>query len=204
MNSSKIVSILFYILMFDFITFVIFYFIILMSHKLFTKAKKDKKHAFIPFYNLYILLEIAKMPVYYYPLYLLPLINIILFEVTCYKLAKVFKLTKKQIIKLLLLPIVYLPILSNSNIEYVQENDEFYIDDILPIIKTQEELNAINKEVEVENKVDSIFKTEQKVREKVPTYKATSKVKIVSVKPVNIKKSLLSDKEDDKIEIVEL
>lgn len=58
--------------------------------KMFVKAGRPGWDAIIPFYNVYVLIKIAKQPGWWFILYFIPLVNIAVSLIVAIKLAKAF------------------------------------------------------------------------------------------------------------------
>lgn len=65
-------------------------FSIISYWKLFVKAGKPGWAVLIPFYNLYVMIEIAKKPGWWLLLYFIPIVNIVVSLIVAINLAKVF------------------------------------------------------------------------------------------------------------------
>lgn len=211
--------------LFALFTLILSIFVTATSWKLFEKAGRNAVEAFIPVYNLVVLLQIAEIPSYFFFTLLVPGLNIILLIFVEYKLAILFKVSKKFMIGMILCPIVFIPMLAHGHFIYKEPEEDIFISvsDEMPTILSQEQIDAINREESKEPKVDNIFRTEIKEREDVPTYKSqetkfknknfdsVQEVKpetIEKVEPIKAKdieeKNKLKFIDDEKIEIVEL
>lgn len=154
--------------------------VIIFGKTIFKKAKKDVKSYKIPFLNLFTLLEIVDMTSYFGVLLFIPILNFIPLVMMSYKLGKVFKTSFMFKLGLLLLPIIFIPLLSKGNYKYKADLEEKFLG--LESVKqdnvnllTQEDIKEVNNAVERENnekKVDSIFKGEFELKEKPAPYKA--------------------------------
>ena len=221
----QLANVMIFLGLFALFTLVLSIFVTATSWKLFEKAGRNVGEAFIPVYNLVVLLQIAEIPSYYFFTLLVPGLNIILLIFVEYKLAKLFKVSKPFMWGMILCPIVFIPILAHGHFIYMElEEEEVYTDvsDEMPTVLSQEEIDAINREEIKENKVDNIFKSEIKQREQVPTYKSKevnvnqvvndlpeAKPEVIKrVEPVKAKDIEEAKKakfvEEEKIEIVEL
>lgn len=92
--------------------------------KIFKKANRSGISAFIPFYNLVILLEITNSPKWYFLFLLIPGINFIFYVIIMFSLASSFRKNKLFALGLTFLPFVFYPILGFSNSEYIGINLE--------------------------------------------------------------------------------
>ena len=220
----QLANVMIFLGLFAIFTLVLSIFVTATSWKLFEKAGRSALEAFIPVYNLVVLLQIAEIPSYYFFTLLVPGLDIILLIFVEYKLAKLFKVSNAFMWGMFLCPIVFIPMLAYGHFVYKEPEEEVFISvsDEMPTVLSQEEIDAINREEAKEPKVDNVFKSEIKQREYVPTYKS-QEVKIkqnlnnaVEVKPEVIKrvepvkaKDIEEERktkfvDDEKIEIVEL
>lgn len=146
--------------------------------KVFKKANKGEKTAYYPIVNLFTMLEVAEISTYYGILFFIPIIN---FFVLCYmsiKLGKQFNTGTLYIIGLLFLPIIFYPLLFNSNKEYKGKDLETFkaLDNAKNEsinLMSQAEIDASNNIVEPESPViDSVFKGKVETMQEVKPYKA--------------------------------
>ena len=86
--------------------------------RVFTKAGQPGWAALIPFYNLYVLLQVAGKPGWWLILLLIPLVNIVIGIMTLAALAAKFGKGVGFTIGLILLPIVFYPILGFGGAQY--------------------------------------------------------------------------------------
>ena len=220
----QLANVMIFLGIFALFTLVLSIFVTATSWKLFEKAGRSVGEAFIPVYNLVVLLQIAEIPSYYFFTLLVPGLDIILLIFVEYKLAKLFKVSNAFMWGMILCPIVFIPILAHGHFIYKEPEEEVFISvsDEMPTVLSQEEIDAINREEAKEPKVDNVFRTEIKQRENVPTYKSKeNKTKpnfddnielkpevIKRVEPVKAKDIEDAQKakyvEEEKIEIVEL
>jgi len=87
--------------------------------KIFTKAGKPGWAAIIPIYNLVVLLEIIKKPLWWIILLLIPIVNFIVIIIVYVELAKAFGKGVGFAIGLILLGIIFFPILGFGDAKYV-------------------------------------------------------------------------------------
>lgn len=90
--------------------------------KIFKKANRSSISAWIPLYNLNVLLEIVNLSKFYFVLLLIPFINIYALYKIMMGLAKFFRKSKLFGLGLFILPIVYIPILAFDESEYMGIN----------------------------------------------------------------------------------
>ena len=86
--------------------------------RIFTKAGQPGWAALIPFYNLYVLLQVAGKPGWWLILMLIPLVNLVILIITLSALAAKFGKGVGFTIGLILLPIVFYPILGFGGAKY--------------------------------------------------------------------------------------
>lgn len=219
----QITNVMIFLGFFALFTLVLSILVTATSWKLFEKAGRLVGEAFIPIYNLVVLLQIAEIPSYFFLTFLVPGLNIVLLIFVEYKLAKLFKVSKGFMWGMFLCPIVFIPMLAHGHFVYKEPEEEVYISvsDEMPTILSQEEIEALNKQEVNEPKVDNIFKSEIKQRESVEPYKSkkiksNNNYKVEEIKPEIIKrvepvkaKDIEEQRkskfiEEEKIEIVEL
>lgn len=87
--------------------------------KIYTKAGQPGWAAIIPFYNFWVLLKIVQRPGWWMILYFIPFVNIIIFLVLMFDLAKAFGKGAGFAIGLILLSIIFLLILAFGDAQYV-------------------------------------------------------------------------------------
>lgn len=86
--------------------------------KIFKKANRSGISAWIPIYNIFILLEITNKPKWYLLLMFIPIINLIIYVNIYFSLARTFRKSTLFTIGMLILPFIFLPILAFSDNEY--------------------------------------------------------------------------------------
>ncbi len=153
----------------------------LFGSKLYKKANKRTSDAIIPIYNLFVLIQITEIPIFYFLLFLFPVINILLIIYIEYKLYKIFGASLPFLFGLIFLPFIFIPMLSFGKYKYKNRLDkekEEAEDKILiessPILMSEEEINKLNNEEIKVNDIDSIFKSDAIVEEDITPYKASS------------------------------
>ncbi len=156
--------------------------IMLGGSKIFKKAAKSEKMAVIPILNLFTMLEVAEISTFWGILLFVPVANVFVIAIMSYKLGGVFNTGTIFKLGLVLLPIIFYPALAFSKYEY-KLSDEAYFRELDNVRKeninlmTEDEIKVENEtpltEVEEEQKnVDSIFKSDMSMMEKVAPYKA--------------------------------
>jgi len=120
------------------VALIIVFFLISLG-KIFKKADKNPLLAFIPFYNILILLQIVYLPSYYLLLLLIPIINLYPLIKIPIELGRTFRKNKGFIAGLFFLPIVYYPLLAFRENRYVGMNEEKVNSIVLEELEEQEE-----------------------------------------------------------------
>lgn len=147
--------------------------------KLFDKALKGAKNAYIPIINLFVMLEIGEISTFLGILLFIPGINLIILVLMSYKVGKVFEKSDGFILGMMFLPIIFYPLLFRSDLKYKYKDENYFLaldsaraDNIN--LMTQDEIQEINntKEENTQQLVDSIFKSELEMIEPTETYKA--------------------------------
>ncbi len=105
----------------SFIYFVLLVLIIISWWKVFTKAGKPGWASIIPIYNIIVLLDIVKRPVWWLILLLIPIVNIVIGIIVIFDLAKAFGKGTGFALGLLFLGIIFLPILAFGDAQYQPE-----------------------------------------------------------------------------------
>lgn len=106
--------------------------------KIFQKADKKFRDAWIPFYNIYLLIKITNLSNIYFLLMFVPFINIFAIYQLNTKLALVFKKSSKFKWGLIFLPFIFYPMLGFSKDRYIGINEEKVEEIVLPdLIKEQ-------------------------------------------------------------------
>jgi signal peptidase I len=97
---------------------------------IFEKAGRQGWETLVPFYNLYVFLQIIKKPLWWYALLLFPFINVFVYMLMLVELAKCFnKFGLGEQFLAVVVPFIYLPVLGFS------ENEKFVDPDDRPEIK---------------------------------------------------------------------
>jgi hypothetical protein len=92
--------------------------IIVSVWKIFTKAGKPGWAAIIPIYNIIVLLEIVKKPLWMLILYFIPVANLIVSIIVFVELSNKFGKSGGFAAGLILLPIIFFPILAFGSAKY--------------------------------------------------------------------------------------
>ena len=96
---------------------------IIATWKIFTKAGEKGWKSIIPIYNTYIFFKITWGNGWFFLLMLIPFVNIVIYIITLWKLAKVFDKGVGFFIGLLLLETIFTLILGFGSAEYVGIQD---------------------------------------------------------------------------------
>src|SRR6267378_3587340 len=106
-------------LVFLFIWLALIVLIVASMWKIFTKAGKPGWACLIPFYNLYVLIEIGGKPGWWLLLYFIPIVNIVISILVLVGVAENFGKGAGFAIGLIFLAMIFYPILAFSDAQYV-------------------------------------------------------------------------------------
>jgi hypothetical protein len=84
----------------------------------FTKANEEGWKAIIPFYNIYVLLRIVGREGWWLILFLIPIVNVVVWIIVSLDLAKSFGRSGAFAVGLILLPFIFAPILGFGSATY--------------------------------------------------------------------------------------
>ena len=160
------------------ITFTRSILIMLGGKNIFKKAHKGEKTAYYPIINLFTMLEIVDMSIFWGILFFVPGVNLIVLMIMSYKLGTVFNTSFGFKMGLVFLPICFYPLLFISDKQYKISDEEYFkaldnAKDESINLMTQDEINAENNEIVDEGPiVDSVFKSDLQLMEKPVPYKA--------------------------------
>jgi hypothetical protein len=93
--------------------------VIIAVWQVYTKAGKPGWACLIPFYNVYVLLEIVGRPGWWLVLYFIPVIDVFVWIIVVWELAKSFGKSGGFAIGLLFLPFIFYPILGFGSARYL-------------------------------------------------------------------------------------
>ena len=93
--------------------------VIVSIWKIFEKAGKPGWAAIIPIYNMIVLLEIVKKPIWWIVLMLIPLVNIVVAIIVYVELAKAFGKSAGFGIGMIFLSFIFLPLLAFGDDQYL-------------------------------------------------------------------------------------
>ena len=160
------------------ITFTRSILIMLGGKNIFKKAHKGEKTAYYTIINLFTMLEIVDMSIFWGILFFVPGVNLIVLMIMSYKLGTVFNTSFGFKMGLVFLPICFYPLLFISDKQYKISDEEYFkaldnAKDESINLMTQDEINAENNEIVDEGPiVDSVFKSDLQLMEKPAPYKA--------------------------------
>lgn len=106
------------------ILIVLFIVTLIALMKVFKKANRSGIAAYIPFYNLWVLLEIVNKPKIYIVLLLIPIINLIFYFQVIVALGKAFRKPSVFTLGMVFFPLIFIPILGFGGSEYIGINSE--------------------------------------------------------------------------------
>lgn len=160
-------------------TFFMSILIVLCGKNIFKRASKGEKTALYPVINLFTMLEISDTSTFLGILFFVPILNLIVISIMSYRLGGVFGTGLFFKIGLIVCPIIFYPLLSRSDKPYKLSDQEYF--KVLNNLRseninlmTQEEIELQNQEESEDDnvEVDSIFKSNIQMMEKVAPYKA--------------------------------
>ena len=93
-------------------------FCIVTMWKIFTKAGKPGWASIIPIYNVFVMLDIAGKPAWWFLLFLIPFVNFIVGILVIAGIAANFGKGGGFVVGMILLPIVFYPILAFGSAQY--------------------------------------------------------------------------------------
>ena len=93
-------------------------FLIVTMWKIFTKAGKPGWASLIPIYNVFVMLDIAGKPAWWFILFLIPFVNLIVSILVIAGIAANFGKGGGFVVGMILLPIVFYPILAFGSAQY--------------------------------------------------------------------------------------
>jgi hypothetical protein len=104
--------------LFLFIQLALIVFFVVTMWKIFTKAGKPGWACIIPIYNIFVLLDIAGKPAWWFILFLIPVVNLIVMILVLAALAANFGKGGGFVVGLIFLPIIFYPILAFGSAQY--------------------------------------------------------------------------------------
>ena len=94
---------------------------LIANWKIYAKAGKPGWAAIVPVYNIVVLLEIVKKPVWWIFLFFIPFVNLIMAIIVMHNLAKSFSKDVGFTIGLIFLPFIFYPILGFGKATYINQ-----------------------------------------------------------------------------------
>ena len=104
--------------MFFIIELALILFMVVTMWKIFTKAGKPGWASIIPIYNIFVMLDIAGKPAWWFLLFLIPFVNFIVGILVIAGIATNFGKGGGFVVGMILLPIVFYPILAFGSAQY--------------------------------------------------------------------------------------
>lgn len=98
--------------------------VIISMWKLYEKANKPGWASIVPIYNIIVLLEIVRKPLWWIALLLIPIANIVFLILIYIELAKVFGKDSSFAVGLILLSPVFIGILGFGNAKYIYADQQ--------------------------------------------------------------------------------
>lgn len=92
---------------------------IISMWKIFVKANKPGWAAIVPFYNSYVMVEIAKKPTWWFGMMFVPLANFVFIIMIINGLVKNFGKSEGFTVGVIFLPYVFFPILAFGDAKYI-------------------------------------------------------------------------------------
>ena len=92
---------------------------IISMWKIFVKANQSGWAAIVPFYNYYVMIEIAKKPTWWFGMMFVPLANIVFTIMIINALVKNFGKSEGFTVGVIFLPYVFFPILAFGDAKYI-------------------------------------------------------------------------------------
>lgn len=116
----------------SFIAFMILFFLfyigiialmIISMWKIFVKANKPGWAAIVPFYNSYVMVEIAKKPTWWFGMMFVPLANFVFIIMIINGMVKNFGKSEVFTVGVIFLPYVFFPILAFGDAKYIDSEN---------------------------------------------------------------------------------
>ncbi len=122
--------------------------------KIFKKADKSSWKGLIPIYNLIPLLEVVHLPLYYFFLLLIPVVQLFPMVRIAQNMAQSFKKDHKFAMGLLFLPFIFYPLLAFTEDKYIGINE----DEVEEVV-----IQDLVREKVVTTQPSAILKTDQSI-----------------------------------------
>ena len=161
--------------------------IMLVGKSIFISARKGEKAAFYPVINLFTMLEVCEINTFWGILLFVPVLNLIILVMMSYELGVVFNKSMGFRFGLILMPLVFYTWLSISDKAY-KLGDHDYFKQMESAkgesinLMTEDDIRQVNQTYDKDDnvEVDSIFKSDVQMMEKVAPYRA-AKIDLFSV-----------------------
>ncbi len=195
---STFTSVLIKVIVIMFLLFTLIYIILVQIYfeRLFRKHNFPGYYNKIPLYNLAVLLKIVSLPPMYVVLFLIPVVNFIFILYVNNKLCLLYKKPSKVFFQMIYMsPIAFdrfIPDpkkseearrrmeLEKQRLEEIKRLErEKSMKESTPNLLSEEEYKELNKQLVENVEVDNIFKTPEKNRDDVVTYKAIDTKKLI-------------------------
>lgn len=170
--------------------------LIFCYYKLFEKNGEKGWKAFIPIYNMYILMNIASMNPFSLFLLLIPIVNLFVLALLSVNLANKYNKGALFAIGLLFLPFIYYPILAFSKLD-LEEQMDFSIKDKEPLASQIKE-NEMIENIDLKKEQEVPFKANIETREPV-----SKKEKEEINTPDSFKEISTKEKDEDTLSTLE-
>lgn len=121
------------LIVFFFIFSFLLVFMIICHWKIFTKAGQEGWKCLIPFYNIYVQLQIAKQPTIWLLYFFIPFANIYFAVKHIHGLSKAFGKDIAFTLGLIFLPFIFYAILAFGNTRYIYNNEDKLLNEIQEI-----------------------------------------------------------------------
>lgn len=152
--------------------------LMLGGKNIYQKASKKPTTVLYPIVNLFTMLEITEISIFWGILFFVPGLNVLVIMAMFYKLGSVFGCKLPYKLGLAILPIIFYPMLAFSDKQYKVADQEYFKmlvgarkQDLN--LMTEQDIQELNKApVPEEPKVDSIFKDVKPMKEDIQPYKA--------------------------------
>lgn len=155
--------------------------------KIFKKAGKPGWACIVPIYSNIVMLEIAKLPLWYIILFFIPIANIyVLFKIKI-EMAKKFGKSSGFGVGMTLLPIIFIPLLAFSDSIYKDNETTTNNFDATNVINNQENSNIENvveqsiptEPTQIDNNINAVPKIEENIIEPVVTEQSVASIEEV-------------------------
>lgn len=178
--------------------------LMLGGKNIYKKASKKPNTVLYPIVNLFTMLEITEISIFWGILFFVPGLNVLVIMAMFYKLGSVFGCKLFYKLGLAILPVIFYPMLAFSDKQYKVADQEYFKMLVNTRKKdlnlmTEKDIQELNKEpMPEEPKVDSIFKDVKPMKEDIQPYKA---VRIDLIGMNKLKEANIDEKLNPKEEV---